>query len=157
MLFKHKVTYQSIEFDSKDEMMRYIDLCDRQKRGEISCLHRQVSFLLIPKQSKMVVKRLKTKDKMVEKFLENPAIYTCDFLYLENGVYVCEDTKSIFTRSVVEDYPLRRKLMVQKIQTHNSKNHGQLIIMPYPEVEFEEVEELSDSDRGDGGYGSTGK
>lgn len=33
---------------------------------------------------------------------------------------------------------------------------GQLIIMPYPKVEFEEVEELSDSDRGDGGYGSTG-
>lgn len=34
---------------------------------------------------------------------------------------------------------------------------AQLIIMPYPEVEFKEVEELSDSDRGDGGYGSTGK
>jgi dUTPase len=29
--------------------------------------------------------------------------------------------------------------------------------MPYPEVQFEEVEELSDSDRGTGGYGSTGK
>lgn len=34
---------------------------------------------------------------------------------------------------------------------------AQLIIMPYPEVEFEEVKELSDSDRGTGGYGSTGK
>jgi dUTP pyrophosphatase len=34
---------------------------------------------------------------------------------------------------------------------------GQLIIMPYPKVEFEEVEELSLSDRGIGGYGSTGK
>ena len=33
---------------------------------------------------------------------------------------------------------------------------GQLIIMPYPEVEWEVVDELSDSDRGDGGYGSTG-
>lgn len=131
MLFKHKVTYQSIEFDSKDEMMRYIDLCDKQKRGEISCLHRQVSFLLIPKQSKMVVKRLKTKDKMVEKFLENPAIYTCDFLYLENGIFVCEDTKSIFVRQNQDDYPLRRKLMVQKIQTHNSKNHGQWIFREY--------------------------
>jgi dUTPase len=28
--------------------------------------------------------------------------------------------------------------------------------MPYPEVEWEVVDELSDSDRGDGGYGSTG-
>lgn len=34
---------------------------------------------------------------------------------------------------------------------------GQLIIMPYPSIEFEEVEELSDSDRGMGGYGSTGE
>ena len=33
---------------------------------------------------------------------------------------------------------------------------GQLIIMPYPQVEFEEVEELSQTERGDGGYGSTG-
>lgn len=34
---------------------------------------------------------------------------------------------------------------------------GQLIILPYPEIEFEEVDELSDSERGSGGYGSTGK
>lgn len=34
---------------------------------------------------------------------------------------------------------------------------GQIIIMPYPEVEFVEVDELSDSDRGTGGYGSSGK
>lgn len=34
---------------------------------------------------------------------------------------------------------------------------GQLIILPYPEIEFEEVEELSNSERNDGGFGSTGK
>jgi len=34
---------------------------------------------------------------------------------------------------------------------------GQLIIMPYPKVEFSEVEELTSTDRGDGGYGSTGR
>lgn len=34
---------------------------------------------------------------------------------------------------------------------------AQLIIMPYPGVEFEEVSELSDSERGNGGYGSSGK
>lgn len=33
---------------------------------------------------------------------------------------------------------------------------GQLIIMPYPKIEFKEVEELSDSNRGTGSYGSTG-
>ena len=34
---------------------------------------------------------------------------------------------------------------------------GQIIIMPYPSVEFEEVEELSETERGEGGYGSSGK
>ena len=33
---------------------------------------------------------------------------------------------------------------------------GQLIILPYPQIEFEEVEELSETERGSGGYGSTG-
>ena len=34
---------------------------------------------------------------------------------------------------------------------------GQLIIIPYPEVEFVETDELSDSERGEGGYGSSGR
>lgn len=34
---------------------------------------------------------------------------------------------------------------------------GQLIIIPYPKVEFEEVDFLFPSDRGEGGYGSTGR
>lgn len=34
---------------------------------------------------------------------------------------------------------------------------GQLLIIPYPQIEFEEVAELSDSERGTGGFGSTGK
>ena len=32
----------------------------------------------------------------------------------------------------------------------------QMIILPYPQIEFEEVEELSSSERGHGGFGSTG-
>ena len=34
---------------------------------------------------------------------------------------------------------------------------GQMMIIPYPKIEFEEVNELSESKRGHGGYGSTGK
>ena len=33
---------------------------------------------------------------------------------------------------------------------------GQIIIMPYPTIEFEEAMELSKTERGNGGYGSTG-
>lgn len=34
---------------------------------------------------------------------------------------------------------------------------GQLLIIPYPKVELVEVKELSSSERGQGGYGSTGR
>lgn len=34
---------------------------------------------------------------------------------------------------------------------------GQILILPYPQIEFELVSELSESKRGEGGYGSTGK
>lgn len=34
---------------------------------------------------------------------------------------------------------------------------GQLVILPYPQIEFVEVTELSSSERGENGYGSTGK
>lgn len=34
---------------------------------------------------------------------------------------------------------------------------GQIIILPYPQIEFEEVDELSETERGAGGYGSSGK
>ena len=33
---------------------------------------------------------------------------------------------------------------------------GQIIIIPYPKISFEEVDELSSTDRGEGGFGSTG-
>lgn len=34
---------------------------------------------------------------------------------------------------------------------------GQLLIIPYPEIALEEAESLAESERGEGGFGSTGK
>jgi len=34
---------------------------------------------------------------------------------------------------------------------------AQIMIIPYPQIQFEEVEELSNTERGKGGFGSTGK
>jgi dUTP pyrophosphatase len=34
---------------------------------------------------------------------------------------------------------------------------GQIIILPYPQIEFQEVDELSTTERGSGSFGSTGK
>jgi dUTP pyrophosphatase len=34
---------------------------------------------------------------------------------------------------------------------------AQIMIIPHPEIQFEEADELSDTERGEGGFGSTGK
>jgi dUTP pyrophosphatase len=33
---------------------------------------------------------------------------------------------------------------------------GQIMILPYPKIQFVETDKLSESERGDGGFGSTG-
>jgi dUTP pyrophosphatase len=52
-----------------------------------------------------------------------------------------------------------------KTYTENTSNDfykigdriAQIMIIPYPPIEFVEADELSDSERGNGGFGSTGK
>lgn len=44
-----------------------------------------------------------------------------------------------------------------KISYNVGERIGQIIILPYPQIEFEEAEKLSETERGKGGYGSTGK
>lgn len=46
----------------------------------------------------------------------------------------------------------------QRIQTiHNGDRIAQLVFLPYLDVEFEEVNTLDATERGSGGFGSTGK
>ena len=49
------------------------------------------------------------------------------------------------------------KPSVLKSLYNTGEKIAQLVIIPYPSIEFEEVEEISTSDRGEGGFGSTGK
>ena len=44
-----------------------------------------------------------------------------------------------------------------KISYNVGDRIGQIIILPYPKIEFEESEELSETERNTGGYGSTGR
>ena len=48
---------------------------------------------------------------------------------------------------------LRRKYSIYSV----GDRVAQIIIMPYPQIEFELVEELNQTKRGEGGYGSSGK
>ena len=102
-----KVTTDEGVFDSKFEYDYWIILKERQKRGEISDLKRQVSFELIPRQSALVTVQLKTKTKLKEVFYEHPVYYIADFVYWENGEQVIIDTKGFRT----PDYIIKRKLM----------------------------------------------
>ncbi|MBR6249716.1 MAG: dUTP diphosphatase [Bacteroidales bacterium] len=50
-------------------------------------------------------------------------------------------------------YYMRNRDVIYKV----GEKCGQIMILPYPEVTFEEANELSSSDRGEGGFGSSGK
>ena len=46
----------------------------------------------------------------------------------------------------------------ENISIYNTLDRvGQIMIIPYPSITFVEVDELSQTERGDGGFGSTGK
>jgi len=53
------------------------------------------------------------------------------------------------------------EMKVNQIQPNDFYKVGdriaQIMIIPHPEIEFEEADELSDTERGEGGFGSTGK
>jgi hypothetical protein len=81
----------SICFDSKREMLRWIELLLLLRSGEISDLRRQVSYLLI----------------------DDPDFkmhYQSDFVYIERGQTVVEDVKGFQTRA----YKQKRRLMLKK-------------------------------------------
>jgi dUTP pyrophosphatase len=53
------------------------------------------------------------------------------------------------------------EMKVREIQPNDFYKVGdrvaQIMIIPHPDIQFEEADELSDTERGDGGFGSTGK
>jgi len=79
-------------------------------------------------------------------------------LFPRSSVY---KTGQILANSVgVIDSGYRGEIMMKfnkSFERYNAGDRiGQIIILPYPQVNFEEVDELSISDRNAGGFGSTG-
>lgn len=72
-------------------------------------------------------------------------------LRLSNDVGVCDqDYTGTYIVSLYNDS--------NEEQTVNpGERIAQLIFLPYLDIEFKEVEELEDTERGNGGFGSTGK
>ena len=78
-------------------------------------------------------------------------------LATKNGIRVCQGLAVIDS-----DYrgewivPLHNDTDTPQI-INPMERIAQLVVIPYLSVEFKEVDELSDTDRGDGGFGSTGE
>jgi dUTP pyrophosphatase len=74
-------------------------------------------------------------------------------LYLTNHVGVVD---SGYRGEIMFKYRPYNGLVDSKVYSVGERV-GQIVLLPYPSVSFEEVEQLSDTERGEGGYGSTGK
>lgn len=102
------VTVDGIEFDSRKEARRWVELSRMQSAGEISDLRRQVVFELAPAA------------RLLPDYRQKPAIkLIADFTYLRDGKLTVEDTKSIATRNLPV-YRLKKHLMftVHGLQVH---------------------------------------
>lgn len=92
-----KVEVDGIQFDSKKEARRYLELKAMEAAGEIKNLRRQFKFLLIPSQ------------RIDGKVVEREVSYVADFTYYDkDGSFIVEDTKGFRT----PDYILKRKMML---------------------------------------------
>ena len=108
-----KAEVNGIVFDSKKEAKRYQELLLLEKAGAIQNLQRQVKYVLIPAQreftNEIYTKGRKKGHFKQGKLLERECSYIADFVYIENGKIVCEDTKGFRTK----DYIIKRKLMLK--------------------------------------------
>ena len=75
-----------------------------RKEAEAYCRENNISLTCI-------TKNIITEPVLKEVVVEQNAVYTADFVYVEDGVKVVEDCKSEYTRKE-KDYILRRKLML---------------------------------------------
>lgn len=91
-----KTIIDGIEFDSKKEAKRYIELRYLEKIGQIRNLQRQVPFLL---QEGFV----NNKGKKIREIN-----YIADFCYTQDGVKIVEDVKSPATKTPV--YKIKKKM-----------------------------------------------
>ena len=74
-------------------------------------------------------------------------------LYLTNHVGVID---SGYRGEIMFKYRSIRGLLDAKIYAKNERV-GQLMILPYPQIKLVESDTLSETERGEGGFGSTGK
>lgn len=105
-----KTCVNGIEFDSRKEARRYQELLLLQRAGVILNLERQVKFVLIPAQYEFYERYGKKGQELKpgKRLLEKECAYVADFVYVQDGKKIVEDTKGVKTK----DYIIKRKLML---------------------------------------------
>jgi hypothetical protein len=112
-----KVMFDGIEFDSKKELNRWLELKDQEECEVISNLRRQVEYVLIPNQyaeSTEVYKKGKKKGQPKQgKLLERKLSYIADFVYTDaTGKTIVEDVKGYRGGQAYSVFKIKRKLML---------------------------------------------
>ena len=80
---KQKPTYKGVEYDSQEEIEIAMWIEEAIEAGLImpKVIYQPEAYELSPKQTKTVLRQLKTKSKQVEKHLLHPHKYTADFYF----------------------------------------------------------------------------
>lgn len=105
-----KVEFDGFKFDSKRERDRYIILKNAEKKGIISELKLQPTFILVPAIYHEETIPLKTKSKTVRRCDQLPITYKADFSYIKNGILTVEDVKGS-EYMITEVFKIKEKLM----------------------------------------------
>lgn len=115
-----KTTIDGIIFDSRKEAKRYLFLKDLERSGDISNLHRQVTYELLPAVTEQVIIRLKTKLKSAIRTLQRPITYRADFVYCRDGKVITEDVKAS-PKMIPADFKIKEKLFFYKYKYRITK------------------------------------
>lgn len=78
-------------------------------------------------------------------------------VFMSEEQHLISDEDETFKCADGVEIPWDNRIPISALDYEIGDRVAQLIIIPYPQIEFEEVEELTKTERGDGGYGSTGK
>lgn len=81
--------------------------------------------------------------------------YMCNHVGVVDSGYRGEIMISFKDRDAIDYFNGQIPTLLKPYEIGNKI--AQLIILPYPAIEFIEVDELSNTERGEGGHGSTGK
>lgn len=105
-----KITVDGITFDSRREYSRYRELKLLERAGVIQGLELQKKYVLVPAQYETFERYGKKGQRLKDgqKCIEKECAYIADFVYIENGQTVVEDTKGMRTK----EYIIKRKLML---------------------------------------------